>query len=101
MPSNKEDATAYINQFVQEPRMLARNELVGLITMKSNTNFRAIKKSHAVQQGLNKFPKICLTPNYLSVVTPVLVGFFVNQYPRPDMPEKFQDRTYDFIRTYD
>ena len=65
--------------------------------MKSNTNFRAIKKSHAVQQGLNEFPKIFLTPNYLLVVTPVLVGFFVNQYPRPDMPETFQHRTNDFI----
>jgi hypothetical protein len=101
LPPSKDEATAYINQFVQEPRMSARNELIGLITLKSNTNFRAIKKSHAVQQGLNEFPKIFLTPNYLSVVTPVLVGFFVNQYPRPDMPETFQDRTNDFIRTHD
>jgi hypothetical protein len=70
MPSNKEEATAFINQFVQEPRMTARNKLVGL-TMKSNTNFRAIKNSPAVHQGLNKLPKIFLTPNYLLVVTPV------------------------------
>jgi hypothetical protein len=97
LPSNKEEATAYINQFIQEPKMSARNELVGLITLKSNTNFRAIKKRHAVQQGLNEFPKIFLTLNYLSVVTPVLVGFFVNQYPRLDMPETFQDRINDFI----
>ena len=101
MPSNREEATAFINQFVQEPRMTARNELVGLITMQLNTNFRAIKKSLAVQQGLNKPPKKFITPKYLSVVTPVLVGFFVNQYSRPDMPETFQDRKNAFIRAFD
>ena len=36
----QEDATReFTNQFVEEPRMTARNELVGLITMRSNTNF--------------------------------------------------------------
>ena len=101
MPSNQEDARAFINQFVEEPRMTARNELVGLITMRSYINFRAIKKSSAVQQGLNEYPRIFLTPNYLSVVTPVLVGFFTNHYPRPDMPETFQERINNYIRSYD
>jgi hypothetical protein len=100
-PLNEEDIRTFTNQFVEEPRMTARNELVGLITMRSNTNFRAIKKSPAVQQGLNEQPRIFLTPNYLSVVTPVLVGFFINHYPRPDMPETFQTRIDDFIRSYD
>ena len=101
MPSNQDEAREFINQFVEEPRMTARNELVGLITMRSYTNFRAIKKSPAVQQGLNEYPRIFMTPNYLSVVTPVLVGFFTNNYPRPDMPETFQARVNEFIRSYD
>jgi hypothetical protein len=101
MPRNQEEVRAYMNQFVEEPRMTTRNELVGLITMRSYVNFRAIKKSPAVQQELNEYPRIFLTPNYLSVVTPVLVGFFTNNYPRPDMPETFQDRTNNFIRSYD
>jgi hypothetical protein len=29
------------------------------------------------------------------------VGFFVNHYPRPDMPKIFQDRTNVFIGAYD
>ena len=61
-PRNQEEARAYINQFVEEPRMTTRSELVGLITMRSYVNFRAIKKSPAVQQELNKYPRIFLTP---------------------------------------
>jgi hypothetical protein len=81
--------------------MTTRSELVGLITMRSSVNFREIKKSPAVQQELNEYPRILLTPNYLLVVTPVLVGFFTSNYPRPDMPETFKDRTSDYIRSYD
>jgi hypothetical protein len=50
MPRNQVEARAYINQFVEEPRMTTRSELVGLITMRSYVSFRAIKKSPAVQQ---------------------------------------------------
>jgi hypothetical protein len=78
IPSHPDDIKDFLKVFVEEPRMTARNELVGLITLRSDINFRAIKKSSAVQQELNEFPRIFLTPNYLSVVTPVLVGFFAN-----------------------
>jgi hypothetical protein len=81
--------------------MTAQNKLVGLVTMRSNISFRDIKKSQAVKLGLNEQPRIFLTPNYLLVVTPVLVGFFVNHYPRPDMPKTFQERVKDYIRYYD
>ena len=101
MPRDQDEARMYINQFIEEPRMTKRSELVGLITMRSYVNFRAIKKSPAAQQELNEYPRIFVTPNYLSVVTPALVGFFTNNYPRPDMPETFKDRTNDYIRSYD
>jgi hypothetical protein len=45
LPSHPDDARDFINRFIEEPRMTARNELVGLITMRSQVNFRAIKKS--------------------------------------------------------
>ena len=101
MPTNNEENREFINQFVEEPRITARNELVGLITMRSDVNFREIKRSNLVKQGLNELPRIFLTPNYLSVVTPVLVGFFVNNYPRQDSPETFQTRVDNYIRLYD
>ena len=101
MPTNNEENREFINQFVEEPRITARNELVGLITMRSEVNFREIKRSNQVKQGLNEQPRIFLTPNYLSVVTPVLVGFFVNNYPRHDSPETFHVRVDNYIRTYD
>ena len=84
MPPNNAETREFINQFVEEPRITVRNELIGLITMRSDINFREIKRSNIVKQGLNKQPRIFLTPNYLSVVTPVMVGFFVNNYPRQD-----------------
>jgi hypothetical protein len=101
LPSHPDDARDFINWFIKETRMTARNELVGLITMRSYVNFRAIKESPNVQQELNVQPRIFLTPNYLSVVTPVLVGFFTNNYPRPDMPDTFQARIHDFIKSHD
>ena len=48
IPSHPDDIKDFINVFVEEPRMTSRNELVGLITMRSDINFRAIKKSPAV-----------------------------------------------------
>jgi hypothetical protein len=48
IPSHTDNIKDFVNLFVEEPRMTARNELVGLITMRLNTNFRAIKKSQAV-----------------------------------------------------
>jgi hypothetical protein len=100
-PSNNENNREFINQFVDEPRMTARSELVGLITMRSSINFREIKKNPTVRMILNEQPRIFLAPNYLSVVTPVIVGFFMNHYPRPDAPEPFQGRVDDYIRSYD
>ena len=78
--------------------MTTQNELVELVTMRSNINVREIKKSQAlvtirsninvreikksqtVKIGLNQQPRIFNTPNNLLVVTSVLVGFFVNNY---------------------
>jgi hypothetical protein len=34
------------------------------------------------------------------VITPVLVGFFTNNYPRPDMPETLQNRINNYIWSY-
>ena len=101
LPSNNDDAKEFINQFVEEPRITTRNELVGLITMRSEVNFRNIKRTPILKQELNEQPRIFITPNYLSVVTPVLVGFFINNFPRSDMPEPFNARIDNFIRTYD
>jgi hypothetical protein len=48
MPSNNEENREFINQFVEEPRITAKNKLVGLITMQSDVNFRDIKRSNVV-----------------------------------------------------
>ena len=99
-PDNKETQD-FIKQFIEEPRITNRNELVGLITLRSEVDFRVIKKHPATQQKLNELPRIFLTQNTLSVVTPVLVGFFVNHYPRPDKPEAFGGYIDNFITAYD
>jgi hypothetical protein len=99
-PDNKE-TQEFIKQFTQEPRITNRNELVGLITLRSEISFREIKKNASTQQILNELPRIFLTQNTLSVVTPVLVGFFVNVYPRPDKPEAFEGYLDAIIKNRD
>ena len=58
MPSNNAKTREFINQFVEEPRITARNELVALITIRSDINFREITRSNLVKQGLNEQPRI-------------------------------------------
>jgi hypothetical protein len=82
-PLDNKETQDFIKQFINEPRYANRNKLVGLITLRSEVNFRDIKKHAKTQQTLNELPRIFLTQNNLSVVTPVLVGFFVNHYSDP------------------
>ena len=98
-PENKETQD-FIKQFIEEPRITNRNELVGLFTIRSEISFRDIKKKMTTKQLLNELPRIFLTQNNLSVVTPVLVGFFVNHYPRPDKPEVFESYINQHIKEH-
>ena len=100
-PPDNKDTQEFIKQFIEEPRITNRNELVGLITLRSEIDLREIKKHPATQQKLNELPRIFLTQNTLSEVTPVLVGFFVNHYPRPDKPEAFAGYIESFIESRD
>jgi hypothetical protein len=93
MPTNNEENKEFINQFIEEPRITARNKLVSLITMRLDVNFREIKRSNLVKQGFNEQPRISLTSNYLSEVTPVLVGFFRQQLPTPRRARDFPDES--------
>ena len=99
-PENKETQD-FIKQFVEDPRITKRNELVGLFTLRSDISFRDIKKNPTTQQLLNELPRIFLTQNNLAVVTPILVGFFVNHYPRPDKPEVFENYVAQIIKEQD
>ena len=65
---------------------------MGLIILRSDKCFTEIKKHQITQNGLNIVPRIYLTANYLDVVTPTAVGFFVNMAPRADKPETFYNR---------
>ena len=100
-PPDNKDTQEFIKQFIEEPRITNRNELVGLITLRSEVALREIKKHPATQQKLNELPRIFLTQNTLSEVTPVLVGFFINHYPRPDKPEAFAGYIESFIKSRD
>jgi hypothetical protein len=100
MSPNNAETREFINQFVEELQITARNELVGLITMRPEVNFCNIMTNPTVKQGLKEQPHTFLTPNYLLVVTPMLMGFFINNYPRPDMPETFHVQVNNYFRSY-
>ena len=87
----------YVNQFVEQPKINKSNELVGLVILRSDTNFDEIKKNQLSKRELNEVPRIFLTANYLDVVTPTAVGFFINTIPRPDKPEVFSSRLERFM----
>ena len=73
---------------------------MGLIVLRSDVNFKTIKKDQSYQKSLNESPRIFLVGNFLNVVTPSVVGFFTNMCPRPDMPETFEERLKQFIGPY-
>jgi hypothetical protein len=75
--------------------------VVRMITLRSEVNLGDIKKNPTTQLTLNELPQIFLTQNTLSVVTPVLVGFFVKHYPYPDKPEAFGGYIETFISSRD
>ena len=100
VPPENNETQNFIKQFIEEPRITNRNELVGLFTLRSEVSFRDIKKNPVTQQLLNELPRIFLTQNRLAVVTPVLVGFFVNHCPRPDKPEVFESYVKQFIKEH-
>lgn len=101
LKGNNEASQDHVKQFIQEPRMNKSNHLVGLIILRSEMEFKDIKKHHATQKGLNDNPRIFLSVNQLDVVTPTAVGFFINTTPRPDKPETFTNRFNEFLQQHD
>ena len=97
LQKNPEANIEYTNQFIDTPKMNKSNQLVGLIVLRSDMTFRDIKKHQLTQKGLNDTPRIYLTPNFLDVVNPTTVGFFVNAAPRADKPDTFTDRLEMFM----
>ena len=87
----------YVNQFIEQPKINKSNELTGLIILRSNATFDDIKKNQLSKRELNEEPRIFLTANYLTVVTPTAVGFFINTIPRPDKPDVFSKRLERFM----
>ena len=75
------------------------NQLVGLIVLRSDIELKEIKKNQVTQKVLNENQSIYQTANYLDVVTPTAVGFFVNTAPRADQPETFNNRISQFIES--
>ncbi|WP_317201739.1 hypothetical protein [Janthinobacterium sp.] len=92
LQKNTDANVDYVNQFLDQPKNTKSNQLVGLIILRSDKSFSEIKKHQLTQNGLNTVPRIYLTANYLDVVTPTEVGFFVNTAPRADKPETFYNR---------
>ena len=87
----------YVNQFIEQPKINKSNELTGLVILRSEAPFEDIKKNQISKRELNEEPRIFLTANYLNVVTPTAVGFFINTIPRPDKPEVFSKRLERFM----
>ena len=96
-PKNTEANIAYTNQCIDQAKMNKSNQLVGLIVLRSDISFKDIKRHQLTQKGLNDLPRIFLVPNFLDVVTPTTVGFFVNTAPRADKPDTFTDRFTAFM----
>ena len=90
-----------VNQFIEKPKINKSNQLTGLIVLRSDTNYKEIKKNQLTQKILNDNPRIFLTANYLDVVTPATVGFFINTTPRPDKQETFNNRLTQLINKHD
>ena len=100
LQKNNEANVDYVNQFIDEPKKTKSNQLVGLIILRSEKSFKEIKKNQLTQNGLNAVPRIYLTANYLDVVNPTTVGFFINTAPRADKPETFNKRFSMFMTAH-
>ena len=101
LQNNTEANRDYVDKFIDEPKVNRSNQLVGLIVLRSDVELKAIKKNQVTQKLLNESPNIYLTANFLDVVTPTAVGFFVNTAPRADQPETFNNRVSAFISNHD
>lgn len=101
LTGNTEANQETVNQFIEEPKINKSNQLTGLVLLRSDKSFKEIKKNQLTQKVLNNNPRIFLTANHLDVVTPVVVGFFINTTPRPDKPEVFTNRLKQFTDTQD
>ena len=100
MPNDEGSNKDIIDHFIDSAKTNKSNQLTGLFVLRSDIDFKTIKKDQAVQKLLNDTPRIFLTPNYLNAVTPTAVGFFIGTVPRPDKPDTFFDRFHDFIKDY-
>ena len=101
LQNNTEANRDYVDKFIDEPKVNRSNQLTGLIVLRSEIGLKIIKKNQVTQKLLNESPSIYLTANYLDVVTPTAVGFFVNTTPRADQPDTFNNRVSEFIAKHD
>ena len=80
--------------------MIKRNQLVGLILLRSEIEFKEVKKNQATQKGLNNIPMIFLTANQLDIAASTAVGFFINTRPCPDKPKTFTNSFKQFMNQF-
>jgi hypothetical protein len=59
-PPDNKATQDFIKQYIEEPRITNHNELVKLITLRSEVNFSDIKKNPATKQILNELRRISL-----------------------------------------
>jgi hypothetical protein len=80
------------HRYLQGLKLTKRNTLVGMITVKTNTKFKAIMKNPLVRNNLNIEPKIFFRENKrIDTIEPTLVGFIVNISPRADRLELYNE----------
>ena len=92
LPKDPKVVQEIAGRYLNGLELTKKNALVGMMILRSETDFMTIMKSNMVKQQLNQAPIIFLKQNKLNTITPALVGSFTNVSPRAGQPEIFETR---------